>query len=1296
MRRKRILIVVAVVLAVPLVILAAAFLYLRFADLGAHRPTIERLVSDALGRELRISGAFELEVGRTTKLVAGEVTLANAEWATAPSMISVDRLELAIEPFALLSRTVRLTEITIHGARVVLEVDDAGRKNWVFEMPEREPREDGEEPFAVELGTASLHEVVIVHRDAALSRPLELDLASVEILADDEATLDLTLAGVLDGAPVTLSGRIGPLPELFRAGAVEADLAGRVDDIDVGVRIAFETLGTLEGTVGAVEVRGPDLANATRLLRLPPVGIGPFSVDARLSRATAGQAISLDASLDELTVVAEGVLDSLRHPGAIDLTIQASGRDLAAAGTLARFDRLPQEPFRAAGHVEWNGFPVRLDGVEIEIGENRVAIDGTFGALPRALGTDLRFEGSGPDLGVFATLAGVALPAEPFRVQGRVDRVEDGLRFQEVEARVGAAELSLDGTLGDPPDHAATDLRIRARVPDPSVYRDLVGQRLPTLPLEFEGRLGTNGKAISLEGFVARLGENTFRVGGKVANAKRLVGTDLSVEAEGPDLGWLEPWVGESTTRIPAGTYRVDGRVAIAHDAYILRDVEIRLGDVEAVVDGRLGVAERFEGSEVRIRAHGEDLSILVPMTGIEDLPAEPFSVAGSAKVGANRTEVADVEIRVGSWSVEANGTVGHDRRLSGSALRISAGGPLSALGTIAERSLPDVPTTLEGTVEIGDGKYVTDGFEIGVGRHHLFVDGSMRPAGEFDGTKLDFQLNGPELRELGAWIVDAGIAKVPELPAEPYTVAVGVEVDSDGYVIRGLDSSLGPAVARIDGRLGRPPEFLGTDLTIEVDGPDALLFTALSGVEVPVGSVRIRGGVGRELQGIRFREMHVELGDYRVRANGVLGDPPSLYGSDIDVHAEGPGLALIADLAGRDDLPDESFEIDGHFEGDTRRFKLERFAARLGSSDLRGTFRLDLSGKPRFQGQLASDHVDLVELFPHSRPEPSNGDEGVREESSGGQRRSEKIPRKPFDLELLQEVDADLSWSIAELVEPIGSFRNLDVTVGLEAGALHVGPFAAEGVHGGRLTGQLFAEPGPAGLHVRADLAIENGRLDVSSAEDDPSEWPPIDVALTLEATGDSPHALASTANGRVSVVVGEGAIDSSVLDLVAANFMRVALDATSPFRKENPSSRLECAVFLNRIDDGVARLDPIAIQTDTLTVVGGGRIRLEPETIDLQWQVKPRKGIGVSASTLTNRYFKIGGTLARPRLEVKPMEAMTTTGVAVATAGLSLVGRGLWDRVTADRKVCKLALERAEEKDRKRDEQRDAAEER
>ena len=72
-----------------------------------------------------------------------------------------------------------------------------------------------------------------------------------------------------------------------------------------------------------------------------------------------------------------------------------------------------------------------------------------------------------------------------------------------------------------------------------------------------------------------------------------------------------------------------------------------------------------------------------------------------------------------------------------------------------------------------------------------------------------------------------------------------------------------------------------------------------------------------------------------------------------------------------------------------------------------------------------------------------------------------------------------------------------------------------------------------------------------------------------------------------------------------------------------------------------------------------------------------KPRKGIGISASMITNPYIKLGGTLANPSIELKPLEAVTSTGVAVATMGISLAAKGLFDRITAERKVCHKALE-------------------
>ena len=63
-----------------------------------------------------------------------------------------------------------------------------------------------------------------------------------------------------------------------------------------------------------------------------------------------------------------------------------------------------------------------------------------------------------------------------------------------------------------------------------------------------------------------------------------------------------------------------------------------------------------------------------------------------------------------------------------------------------------------------------------------------------------------------------------------------------------------------------------------------------------------------------------------------------------------------------------------------------------------------------------------------------------------------------------------------------------------------------------------------------------------------------------------------------------------------------------------------------------------------------------------------------------MTNPYIEVGGTLSKPTIAVKPLEATVQTGAAVATMGLSLVAQGLWNRMTSEREVCQKAIEDAE----------------
>jgi hypothetical protein len=222
-----------------------------------------------------------------------------------------------------------------------------------------------------------------------------------------------------------------------------------------------------------------------------------------------------------------------------------------------------------------------------------------------------------------------------------------------------------------------------------------------------------------------------------------------------------------------------------------------------------------------------------------------------------------------------------------------------------------------------------------------------------------------------------------------------------------------------------------------------------------------------------------------------------------------------------------------------------------------------------------------------------------------------------------------------------------------------------------------MLLEPFQGSYRFESDISLRQIRLDPPGAVTELMQRPPIDVEIDLEAVGATPHELANSTNGAVQLVIGKGVMDSSMLDLVTADILLTLLKAFNPFAKDDPTTEMQCGVALLSLNDGVARLEPMAFQSDKMTLLGGGRIDLATEELNLRWVSKPRKGIGISASMITNPYIKLGGTLAEPSVELKPLEAVTSTGVAVATLGVSWLAKGFFDRITAEKKVCKKALE-------------------
>ena len=136
----------AFALAAIVLALAAVVAYLGSADLGRFKHQLMPLVSESLGRELRIGGRLSLRLGRTLRLQAADVFMANAPWADDPYLLQAEGLAAEVDLLSLVRGPARIESLALEGAVIRLQETEDDRRNW------SQPGVDAAEQAATDAG----------------------------------------------------------------------------------------------------------------------------------------------------------------------------------------------------------------------------------------------------------------------------------------------------------------------------------------------------------------------------------------------------------------------------------------------------------------------------------------------------------------------------------------------------------------------------------------------------------------------------------------------------------------------------------------------------------------------------------------------------------------------------------------------------------------------------------------------------------------------------------------------------------------------------------------------------------------------------------------------------------------------------------------------------------------------------------------------------------------------------------------------------------------------------------------
>ncbi|WP_368561731.1 AsmA family protein [Pseudoxanthomonas sp. UTMC 1351] len=267
----------ALITAAAVAVVVIVFIVLF--DWNWFKAPIERRVSAETGREFRIGGDLDVDLGRITTIRAGALRFGNAPWSREPTMASADHAEMDVEVWPLIfRRETRIPEIRLTNPHVRLETGPDGKGNWVF------GKQDGESQMVFR--RLWIDNGRLEFLDVARKTDIDIQLDSAPPnSAGGAPPVDIKGRGHWTGSSFTLKGRAESPLELRNAdqpyridlraaaGPTQAHARGtlldplRLRDFDVKLMLTGRNLEHLYPLIG---------------LAMPPTP--PYRLDGRFTR----------------------------------------------------------------------------------------------------------------------------------------------------------------------------------------------------------------------------------------------------------------------------------------------------------------------------------------------------------------------------------------------------------------------------------------------------------------------------------------------------------------------------------------------------------------------------------------------------------------------------------------------------------------------------------------------------------------------------------------------------------------------------------------------------------------------------------------------------------------------------------------------------------------------------------------------------------------------------------------------------------------------------------------------------
>lgn len=426
-----------------------------------------------------------------------------------------------------------------------------------------------------------------------------------------------------------------------------------------------------------------------------------------------------------------------------------------------------------------------------------------------------------------------------------------------------------------------------------------------------------------------------------------------------------------------------------------------------------------------------------------------------------------------------------------------------------------------------------------------------------------------------------------------------------------------------------------------------------------------------------------VAIGGTKASIAGTVTDPVNLGSLDLRLKLSGASMAQLYPLTGVT-LPDTPpYSTDGHLVAKLRNpggavFDYKDFNGKVGDSDLHGDITFALGApRPKLTGKLSSKLLRMADLGPlvgvpsgGTAPAAADKAKDAPAKPKGGK----VLPTQAFRTDRWRDMDADVSLDAGRIVHDSKlPLSDLAVHVVLQDGKLTLDPFRF-GIAGGNIAGTIKLDGANEALTGRVDMRARRLRLKqlFPATEAMQKTLGELNGDLAISGTGNSVAALLGSATGDVKMLVNDGVISRSLMEIAGLNVGNYVMSKLFG----DDEVKINCGAADLAMKNGVMTPRVFVFDTENALITITGTADFKNEKLDMD--ITPDSK-GFRIFSLRSPLY-VRGTFASPDVGVHVLPLAARGAGMVALGVLLTPAAGLLALIapsTTDENACGPLLE-------------------